>query len=335
MEVTPSIANENGAHGSTVRPLSIWVVSDGRTGIENQSLGLAEAIADLTPATISRHVVRWKPAFDRLPTALKQMWMLQQGQHLLHAPPPDIWIATGRATLPLSVRMKGKSFVVQTQDPRWKHAAYDLIVAPEHDGLSGPNVFSITGSPHRITPERLKAAASAFADKIAPLPHPRVAVMIGGTSKAFDLPLDHAAILADLIAETVEEAGGSLLVTFSRRTPLLSQTVMTQRLSALPGLIWDGAGENPLFAFLDAADHILVTEDSANMVTEAASTGKPVHVLPMVPLKPQTKFTQLHKALQDHGAARPFEGRLEHWTYTPLRETARAAHAILDAVRRR
>lgn len=332
MEVNPSIATEIGAHGSTVRPLSIWVVSDGRTGIENQSLGLAEAIADLTPATISRHVVRWKPAFDRLPSPLKQPWMLQQGQHLLHAPPPDIWIASGRATLPLSVRMKGKTFVVQTQDPRWKHSAYDLIVAPEHDGLSGPNVLSITGSPHRITPERLQTAAPAFADKIAPLPHPRVAVMIGGTSKAFDLTLDHAALLADLIAETVEEKGGSLLITFSRRTPLLAQAVMTQRLSPLPGFIWDGAGENPLFAFLDAAHHILVTEDSANMVTEAASTGKPVHVLPMVPLKPQTKFKHLHKALQDHGAARPFDGTLDSWTYAPLRETARAARAILDAL---
>ncbi len=340
MEVSPSNANEIGAHGSTVRPLSvrplsIWVVSDGRTGIENQSLGLAEAIADITPATITRHVVRWKPAFDRLPSALKQPWMLQQGQHLLNAPPPDIWIATGRATLPLSVRMKGKTFVVQTQNPRWKNSAYDLIVAPEHDGLSGANVLSITGSPHRVTPERLKAAAPAFADKIAPLPHPRVAVMIGGTSKAFDLTLDHAALLADLIAETVEEAGGSILATFSRRTPLLAQTIMTQRLATLPGIIWDGAGENPLFAFLDTADHILVTEDSANMVTEAASTSKPVHVLPMVPLKPQAKFKHLHQSLQAYGAARPFDGSLESWTYEPLRETARAARAILDAIAQR
>lgn len=334
MEVTPSIAKEVGAHGSTVRPLSIWVISDGRTGIENQSLGLAEAIADLTPATITRHVVKWKPAFDRLPSALKQPWMLEHGAALLMAPPPDIWIATGRATLPLSVRMKGRTFVVQTQDPRWKNSAFDLIVAPEHDGLSGANVLTITGSPHRITPERLKAAAPAFADKIAPLPHPRVAVMIGGTSKAFDLTLDHAALLADLIAETVEEAGGSILATFSRRTPLLPQTVMTQRLATLPGIIWDGAGDNPLFAFLDAADHILVTEDSANMVTEAASTGKPVHVLPMVPLKPQAKFKHLHTALQDHGAARPFDGTLHDWTYTPLRETERAARAILDALPR-
>ncbi|WP_292050634.1 MULTISPECIES: mitochondrial fission ELM1 family protein [unclassified Brevundimonas] len=339
MEVNATSLPDSGARSSAARPLSIWVVSDGRTGIENQSLGLAEAIAAQTPAAISRHIVRWKPAFDRWPSGLKQPWMLDQGRELLGGPDfPDIWIATGRATLPLSVRIKtaskGRTFVVQTQDPRWKNSAYDLIVAPEHDGVSGPNVLSILGSPHRITPQKLADAAPAFAKQIEALPHPRVAVMIGGTSKAFDLTLDHAAILADLIAETVEEQGGSVLVTFSRRTPLLPQTVMTQRLKALPGMIWDGTGENPLFAMLHYADHILVTEDSANMATEAASTGKPVHILPMVPLRPQTKFRRLHAALEKYGATRPFDGTLPRWTYEPLSETRRAARAILGALPR-
>lgn len=334
MEVSSTTADTLGARSWTARPLSVWVVSDGRRGIENQSLGLAEALAELAPATITRHIVRWKPAFDRWPSAVKQPWMLAEGQDLLAGPDfPDIWIATGRATLPLSVRIKaaskGRTFVVQTQDPRWKNRAYDLIVTPKHDQVSGPNVLSILGSPHRITPDRLRAAAPQFADRIAPLPHPRVAVMIGGTSKAFDLTPEHAATLADVIADTVEKAGGSLLVTFSRRTPLIAQTLMMQRLKPVKGWIWDGAGDNPLFAMLDAADHILVTEDSANMATEAASTGKPVHILPMVPLKPQTKFARLHQELQDHGATRPFDGTLPHWTYEPLSETHRAARVIL------
>ena len=66
--------------------------------------------------------------------------------------------------------------------------------------------------------------------------------------------------------------GGSLLMTFSRRTPEGAREIMTRRLRALPGWIWRGSGPNPLFAFLEAADHILVTEDSANMAAEAAST---------------------------------------------------------------
>jgi mitochondrial fission protein ELM1 len=337
VEVNPSPSKTSGARKSLARPLSIWVISDGRAGIENQSLGLAEAVARETPAEITRYHVRWKPLFDRLPSALKQPWMLEQGADLLTTiPPPDLWIATGRATLPLSVRIKaaskGKTLVVQTQDPRWKNDRYDLIVAPDHDGLRGANVLSITGSPHRITPEQLAKAAPAFTDRIEPLPRPRVAVMIGGKSKAFDLTPEHAAHMADQIAEAVQSSGGSLLLTFSRRTPDAAKAVMAERLSHLSGWIWEGTGENPLFGFLHYCDHVLVTEDSANMAAEAASTGKPVHILPMVPIKSGGKFARLHAALVAHGASRPFNGELAHWSYQPLAETRRAAKAILDAL---
>ena len=251
---------------------------------------------------------------------------------------PDLWIATGRATLPLSIAVRrlsgGKTFVVQTQDPRWRNADYDLIVAPAHDRVEGPNVLSITGSPHRVTRERLSEGATAFAERLEPLPRPRVAALIGGRSRAFDLPEAHAAGLAERIAEAVEAAGGSLMLTFSRRTPEAAKAAMTTRLAHLPGLIWDGAGANPYFAFLNFADHVLVTEDSANMAAEAASTGKPVHILPMVPLKSADKFGRLHADLRERGAARPFYGTLERWSYEPLNETERAARAVLERMRR-
>ena len=66
------------------------------------------------------------------------------------------------------------------------------------------------------------------------------------------------------------------------------------------------------------------------MAAEAASTGAPVHILPMVPLKPADKFARLHADLRERGAARPFDGTLEAWTYKPLVETNRAARAVLD-----
>lgn len=323
-------------------PLSIWVVSDGRAGIENQALGLAEAVQRLTPADITVKRVRWRKAFDRLPSAMKAGWMLDPSSDSVTPGPgggwPDLWIATGRATLPLSAsvgaRSGGRTFVVQTQDPRWKTGAYDLVVAPAHDGLAGPNVLSITGSPHRVTRSRLAEGAAAFEPALPPLPRPRVAALIGGRSMAFDLPEDHAAELADRIAAAIEEAGGSLMLTFSRRTPEAAKQVMTARLAGLPGLIWDGTGANPYFAFLHFADHVLVTEDSANMAAEAASTGAPVHILPMIPLKPAGKFALLHSDLRGRGAARPFDGRLEGWTYEALQETERAAQAVLKRMGR-
>lgn len=324
-------------------PLTIWVVSDGRAGTENQALGLAEAVARMTPAGISVKRIRWRPAFDRLPSALKAAWMLDPASDSVVPAPgeawPDLWIAAGRATLPLSVRAKrrsgGRAFVVQAQDPRWRTGVYDLVVAPAHDLLKGPNVLSITGSPHRVTPARLAEGAAAFADGLEPLPRPRVAALIGGRSTAFDLTETHAAELAHRIAGAVAGLGGSLMLTFSRRTPEPAKRAMTARLADLPGMIWDGTGANPYFAFLHFADHVLVTEDSANMATEAASTGKPVHVLAMVRTGRAKKFDRLHAELQARGAERPFMGVLESWRYQPLRETDRAAQAVLAAMRAR
>jgi mitochondrial fission protein ELM1 len=307
--------------------------------MENQALGLAEAVARLTPADITVKRVRWRPIFDKLPSALKVPWMLD---HSSGAPFPvndeawpDLWIATGRATLPLSMWARGKTLVVQTQDPRWRTGDYDLVVAPAHDGVSGPNVLSITGSPHRVSAARLAEAAAAFAHQIDPLPHPRVAVLVGGRSAAFDLTDAHAADLAGRIAAAVAKAGGSLMLTFSRRTPEAAKAAMTARLKALPSMIWDGEGANPYFAFLNAADHVLVTEDSANMAAEAASTGKPVHILPMIALKAPGKFARLHADLRERGAARPFDGLLSGWTYPPLAETDRAAQAVLELLAKR
>ena len=332
---------DRAVHGDVNRPLSIWIVSDGRIGMENQALGLAEAVQRLTPARISVRRIRWCPLFDKLPSALKTSWMLDLSSDPTEPAAgeawPDLWIATGRATLPMSARVRassgGKTFVVQTHDPRWRNGAYDLIVAPAHDRVEGSNVLSITGSPHRVTADRLAEGAADFADALPPLPRPRVAVLVGGRSRAFDLPEAHASQLADRVAAAVEAIGGSLMLTFSRRTPDEARAAMTARLAQAPGLIWDGEGPNPYFAFLRFADHILVTEDSANMAAEAASTGKPVHILPMIPLKPADKFARLHADLRQRGAARPFDGVLEAWRYEPLAETDRAAAEVLKRMK--
>ncbi|WP_156467030.1 mitochondrial fission ELM1 family protein, partial [Phenylobacterium sp. CCH9-H3] len=239
--------------------------------------------------------------------------------------------AAGRATLPLSTRMlkwsEGRTFVVQLQDPKAPLDAFDLVVPPEHDGLTGPNVFPILGAPNRITAEKLGLEFARFQERLAPLPHPRVAVIVGGKSKAHDLSPARARALAAAIAAAVEGAGGALLLSFTRRTPPAAREAMTAALRHLPGMIWDGAGENPYFAFLAAADAILVTEDSTNLATDAAATGKPLFVLPMDGRS--AKLARFHAELQRRNIARPFVGELTAPPYAPLLETDRAARELL------
>jgi len=250
-------------------------------------------------------------------------------------PWPDIWIAAGRATLPLSTRMRrwsrGRTFVVQTQDPRTALGAFDLVIPPVHDGLAGPNVFPIVGAPNRMSPERLASELARFQARIADLPRPHIALIVGGRSKAFDLPPQRAAEMAQEVARAVGATGGSILVSFTRRTPSEARRILREGLGALPGWIWDGEGENPYAAFLAAADAILVTEDSANLATDAAATGKPVQVLAMAGTS--AKFARFHADLEQRGIANRFAGVLrvgpESGAYAPLDETNRAAREVL------
>ena len=315
-------------------PLTIWTVTDGRAGIENQALGLAEAIQRLVPAHITSKRLRFRPLFGRWPNVLR-VWpgvMLTADSDRLDPPYPDLVIANGRASLPFSSRMKrwsdGRTFVVQLQDPRSDLKPFDLVIPPLHDSVSGPNVFPILGSPNRITAGRLNQEAEPFRALLTDLPRPHVTVLIGGRSSVYDLNAEVAIRLADQIAQAVEASGGSLLLTYSRRTPGAARAALTSRLEGVPGLIWDGEGPNPYFAFLETADHILVTADSVNMAAEAAATGKPVQILQLD--GGGGKFDAFHAGLECRGAARHFSGWLESWSYAPLNETERAAKEVLS-----
>jgi uncharacterized protein len=74
-----------------------------------------------------------------------------------------------------------------------------------------------------------------------------------------------------------------------------------------------------------------------SMVSEAAATGKPVHVVDLE--GGSAKFARFHQAMREAGITRPFTGVIERWSYEPPDDTARAAAEIrrrlasrLDAV---
>jgi len=315
---------------SAVPELTIWAVSDGRVGIEAQVLGLAEAVARRRPASIVVKRIGWKWGLGRLPWRLIPRFALAADTPIA-APWPDIWIGAGRASLPLSTRVGafsgGKTFVVQTQDPGGATPLLDLVIPPTHDELAGDNVLAIVGAPNRMNAEGFARDLARFGAAIDPLPHPRVAMIVGGKSNSHDLSPDRARRMAAEVAQAVQATGGSLLVSFTRRTPAAAQAALTKGLAGVPGWIWDGEGDNPYFAFLAAADIILVTEDSTNLATDAATTGKPVHVLAMD--GGGRKFERFHEDLARRGVTRRFDGKLSHWSYPPLDETNRAAAELL------
>lgn len=319
--------------------IQIWAVSDGRAGIENQALGLAEAIARRTPARVVRKHVRLRSPWSWMPPGFIP-WprqALTDTSDAIDRPWPDVFIGCGRASVPFAMGVRdwsgGKTLSVQVQDPRVNPREFDLVFPPSHDGLEGPNVVSLLGSPHRVTPERIAAEAVQYPRVLPALPGPRLAVLIGGKSKRQDISARRAkTISADLVAMQ-RETGGSLLVTLSRRTGPAARKVFDAALKPHAALYYEGEGPNPYFAMLAAADVILVTADSVNMAAEAAATGKPILLLPVD--GQAGKLTQFHEALVAQGAARWHVGAVETWTYPPLRETDRAAEIVLALLAKR
>lgn len=310
-------------------PLSCLVISDGRRGIENQALGLAEAAGrlretDITPLTIETGSA-FKAASPTLQFALKS----RPSDYGISQAPPDFAIGCGRqAIAPLLALKKAAPdcFTAYVQDPRIDPARFDLVIAPEHDGLKGPNVETMIGSPNRIIKAEIAGRTLKFEKRLNTLPMPRAAFLIGGDSKTHKLtPAIHNLHLK--AAKTVIEKGLTLLISTSRRTPGFAQKDWAD-LAQDHEHIWlyDGGEANPYIAFLGGADFIFVTEDSTNMLTEAASTGKTVFRLPMH--GKAGKFQILYDRLLERCYIGPFEGHLTPNEYEPLNETARIAEKL-------
>lgn len=314
--------------------VTCWVLSDGRAGIENPCLGLAEALG-LVP-TVKRVRLRspWRQTTPYLPLPGIGP-VLAPDSDRLDPPWPDLLISSGRQAVGLSMaigRRSPRAVRVHIQNPGVPFDRFDLVSLPRHDGKHGANLVESRGAIHRVTPARLAQAALDFAALAAPLARPLVAVLIGGSNRFCTLTPALMAGVADQLATLVREQGVGLMITTSRRTGAENEAILRDRLAGLPVFIWDGTGPNPYFGMLALADALIVTSDSVAMVSEAASTGKPVHVIDLPGNAP--KFQRFHDMLRADGITRAFAGQLDAWTYVPLDDTAHLAgrvRVLLDA----
>jgi mitochondrial fission protein ELM1 len=117
------------------------------------------------------------------------------------------------------------------------------------------------------------------------------------------------------------------MVTPSRRTPAAMKRAITRALAGTNAWIWDGEGANPYGEMLALADAFVVSADSTNMLSEAAATGKTIHVF--MPKGVPGKIIRLIDGLTAHGAVVKFDGHLENHPYQPLDSTPEIAREIL------
>lgn len=267
------------------RPPRTWLMLGHKAGDNSQIMALAEALA--WPFEAKHLVYRRTELLTNLFAGPTLMGLIRQRSSPLEPPWPELVISAGRRNEPLVrwiQRQAGgpdRVKLVHVGRPWALHECFDLIVTtPQYRLPHKPNILQNEAPLHRVNPARLAEAAAAWGDRLAHLPQPRIAVILGGDAGPYNFDRENGALLGWHASRMAAELGGSLLVTTSARTPAGAIDALEAEI-AVPAFVYrwrKDASENPYFAFLALADRLIVTCDSMSMLAEACVTRKPVYI---------------------------------------------------------
>jgi mitochondrial fission protein ELM1 len=291
----------------TDKPLQAWIITNGNRGNEVLCEGVAERLK-LSAKPIRVHSGKFLAPY------WPAIWAAKTNP-VIKPPWPELLLASSRLAVPYARYIRrasgGKTFTVFLHNPRISPSHFDLVWAPEHDQLKGENVVSTLLSPHRITQARLAEEAKIWRKKLAKdlsvATKPILAVMIGGPNDVFEFGDIECRRICQDIALLADKYFP--IISLSRRSPASFKVNFEQALKGKASFIYDGQGENPYPAMLGLADHVMVTSDSTNMLSEACAAGKPISVIPLASRK-ASKFQIFVERLIEQGLATPFDGSL-------------------------
>ncbi len=319
--------------------MRILVLLDDKPGNRSQALGVAERLAESAGATLENLEIRGSRLADLPSFALgAHLWGYDgESRRLLRQrrDAPDVLIAAGRRLIPALRHLKARfpaARLVYLMHPKRRLKEFDLLAIPEHDRpRKRRNVLVTLGSVHRVRAEKLRAQGEAYAS----LPHPRIAVLVGGRAKGAHYKAADWMRLAAQLNALAARTGGRLLITTSRRTGEAATALLRDVLPSESVFhAWQPEGENPYFAMLGAADAVVATGESMSMLSEACALGVPVFVF-----NPERRLGRKHRRLQRRliaqGYARALtdDAMLDWIPPAPLDEAGRVAEAILAMIR--
>lgn len=294
------------------QPLVVWIVSDGKPGHVNQSLGLAEALARTTPTAI--HQLPALPAW--------RAWLALLLKHLPGNafPAPDLIVGAGHAThltLLAARRARGGRTVVLMK-PSLPRRWFDLCILPQHDGIAADAHTLVTeGALNRIRPGATRDARHGL-------------FLVGGTSPHFEWDSDAIQLQIKSILARTPDMYWTL--TTSRRTPaeFLAELPPSPNLTVVPHT---ATPPNWLPEQLARSGAVWVTPDSASMVFEALSAGADVAVFDL-PVNPKSRVGRAIAQLADAQRITRFANWCAHGALhpnlQPLAEADRCATWILE-----
>ena len=305
------------------------LLTEGMHGMISQVEGLAKAL----DIEFTHHKVELKSFWNLIPPRLTPISNISFKE--FNTLEFDIIISCGRKSVIPSIYLKKNSkkkiYNIHIQDPKINFNYFDLIIAPEHDGISGSNIINTKGAIHYLTEQEIKENSDYLKTFIKNDNRKIFALIMGGPTKYYDYSSNNIKRIFSILQNLNKNQNFQLVVIPSMRTP--KNTIQFAK---------DFFGENHTVienidkkAYLSAlalSEYIIVTCDSSSMISEAALTGKPIYVANILPSRNDIRFQKFRNLFRELNITRNLGEPFENWSYQKLDETNRVGKIIKERI---
>ena len=311
--------------------LKALLLTQGMHGMISQVEGMAKALN----AEYRHEIVRLSFPWNLIPAKFTPVSavILKDKIHITEEETPDLVISCGRKSVVPSILLKKKNpkiFTIHVQDPKVSLNNFDAIIAPEHDDLNGNNVFSSKGAIHYITEEEIEKAKPYLVKKINSTKI--ISLILGGPNKYYSFNDKQLIEIFNKIKSNFVSDGYKVIVIPSMRTPKSSIELAKKEMDSC-GYVVSSVDKQAYLSAYALANYVIVTCDSTSMISEAATSGKPIFVAHMSAKKNNYRFKRFFELFKHMGITRDLGEKVESWTYNKHNEAQRIAIEIKSKIK--
>ena len=311
--------------------LKALLLTQGMHGMISQVEGMAKALN----TEYSHKIVRLNFPWDLIPpkfTPISKV-VLKDKTYINEEEISDLIISCGRKSVIPSIILKKKNpkiFTIHIQDPKVSLKNFDVIVSPEHDNLNGENVYSSRGAIHYITEAEIEKAKPYLIKKINS--QKVVSLILGGPNKYYSFDEAQLIQIFDKIKSNFVSAGYKVIVIPSMRTPKASIELAKKEMGSY-GHVVNSVDKQAYLSAYALANYIVVTCDSTSMISEAATSGKPIFIAHMNAKRNNYRFKRFFDLFKKMGITRDLGEKIETWSYNKHNEAERIATLINNKIK--
>ena len=306
-----------------MKKLKALLLTEGMHGMISQVEGLAKALN----AEYEHKIIRLKFPWNLIPPKFSPISriVLKDKTYITENNDFDLVISCGRKSVIPSIlikKIKSKIFSIHVQDPKVRFKNFDAIVAPEHDGLKGNNIYNSKGAIHYITEPEITKAKPYLLDKIKS--QKIVSLILGGPNKYYKFNKEELKKIFKIIKSDFVSKGYKIIIIPSMRTPKESIDLAINEMAEF-GYVVNKVDKQAYLSAYALANYIIVTCDSTSMISEAATSSKPIFVAHMKSKRNNYRFQRFFDLFKQMGIIRDLGEKIETWSYNKHNEAQRIA----------